>query len=222
MNIPIWHRTAAPAEQAQALAQAIVLNLQTTLRERDTARLAVSGGRSPVLLLEALSRSPLPWSRITVSLVDERCVPPTSPDSNTALVRQHLLQREAAAARFSPPQIEPRQPLPANDVIVLGMGTDGHTASLFPDDPNLEQALDLSHAPGYLKVSPASSPWQRLTLNLSAIIQARHLYVAIAGITKRQVLEQALAGRPGLPIGTVLAASIACPRLHWCPDTSQS
>jgi len=218
MTAPTWHVSSSPEEQAQALAQAIVRDLRVALHQRGTARLAVSGGRSPVLLLEALSRSPLPWSRITVTLVDERCVPPTSPDSNEALIRRHLLCRAAAQAHFTPPRPDPDHRPPAADVIVLGMGPDGHTASLFPDDAALDRALDPNQPPAYLAVNPASSPWRRLTLNLSALAESSHLYVAIAGAAKRRVLEQALTGQPGLPIGAVLAATAARARLYWCPD----
>ncbi|WP_323016813.1 6-phosphogluconolactonase [Castellaniella sp.] len=223
MTLPIWHLTASPQEQAHALAQLITRDLRVALHQRGTARLAVSGGRSPVPLLEALSRSPLPWSDITVMLVDERCVPPTSPDSNEALIRQHLLHRAAALARFSPPKPGPIDPPAALDVLVLGMGADGHTASLFPDDPALDQALDLKQPPAYLAVQPVSSPWRRLTLNLSAIVQAERIYVAIAGAAKRRVLEQALLAGPSRPpIGVVLAASAARAGLHWCPEPDQA
>ncbi|WP_103035550.1 6-phosphogluconolactonase [Castellaniella caeni] len=215
MNTPTWHLSTSGAEQAWALAQAIVCDLQRALHERGAAHLAVSGGRSPALLLETLSRSPLPWSRITISLVDERCVPPTSPDSNEALIRRHLLHRAAAQAHFSPPRPGPVSAAP--DVIVLGMGADGHTASLFPDDPVLDAALNPNRPPAYLAVAPAASVWRRLTLNLSAIVQSGHIYVAIEGATKRRVLEQALAGAPELPIRAVLMAAPHS-RLYWCPE----
>lgn len=215
MSAPTWCLSASGAEQAWALTQAIARDLRVALRVRGAAHLAVSGGRSPILLLETLSRSPLPWSKITVSLVDERCVPLTSPDSNEALIRRHLLHRAAAQAHFSPPRPGPVSAVP--DVIVLGMGADGHTASLFPDDPDLDEALDPNRPPAYLAVAPAASIWRRLTLNLSAIVQSGHIYVAIEGSAKRRVLEQALAGAPGLPIRAVLTAA-PHGRLYWCPE----
>ncbi|MGB6243000.1 MAG: 6-phosphogluconolactonase [Castellaniella sp.] len=218
---PSWHLTASAHAQAGALAQAISRDLRVALHQRGSACLAVSGGRSPVLLLEALSRSPLPWSYITVMLVDERCVPSNSPDSNEALIRQHLLHRAAARAHFSRPQPGPLDPSTTVDVMVLGMGTDGHTASLFPDDPALSLALDPTQAPAYLFTHPASSPWQRLTLNLSAITQSGCLYVAIASAAKRVILEQALlTGRSGPPIGVVLNSYTARAGLYWCPGAA--
>lgn len=218
---PDWYLSQTTEAQARSLAQSVARDLRVALSLRGTARLAVSGGRSPVPLLEALSLTPLPWSRITVTLVDERCVPPTSTHSNIALVRRHLLCHAAAQAHFLPPRADPCTIVEPADAMVLGMGTDGHTASLFSDAPELARALDPDQPPAYLTVTPASSPWPRITLNLSAIIQSGHVYLAITGAAKRRVLEDALsAGRDGPPIGIVLSAVTSRLSLYWCPDGS--
>jgi 6-phosphogluconolactonase len=164
-------------------------------------------------LFERLRQSPLNWSAVTVVLVDERCVPHTHHDSNTALVRQHLLQGPAAAATFVPffdhlPEGElsdaaltalaqaAQQRLAALpwplDVGILGMGEDGHTASLFPHAPGLAQALSSPERVAWVR--PSTAPHARLTLTLQALRSARELHLSIAGETKRAVLARAQAG----------------------------
>jgi 6-phosphogluconolactonase len=118
--------------------------------------LAVSGGKSPVPFFHALRSQPLDWSRVMITLVDERFVPADHPDSNAALVREHLLQDAAAAARFLPLVGDARDDVAelaaANaayqhpTVAVLGMGEDGHTASLFPGATALADGLDMAAA----------------------------------------------------------------------------
>ena len=146
-------------------------------------------------------------------LVDERCVPHTHPDSNTALVRQHLLQGPAAEATFVPffedlPECElsdaalaalaqaAQQRLAALpwplDVGILGMGEDGHTASLFPHAPGLAQALSSPERVAWVR--PSTAPHARLTLTLHALRSARELHLSVAGETKRAVLARAQAG----------------------------
>ena len=197
----------------ERLAQHVADALQQALGQRGHALLAVSGGKSPIALFERLRQSPLNWSAVTVVLVDERCVPHTHPDSNTALVRQHLLQGPAAAATFVPffdhlPEGElsdaaltalaqaAQQRLAALpwplDVGILGMGEDGHTASLFPHAPGLAQALSSPERVAWVR--PSTAPHARLTLTLQALRSARELHLSIAGETKRAVLARAQAG----------------------------
>jgi 6-phosphogluconolactonase len=195
------------------LSQHIADALQHAIRDRGRALLAVSGGKSPITLFERLREQALDWSAITVILVDERCVPHEHADSNTALVRQHLLQGPATAASFVPFFDE----LPAGelnddalsdlarrsnerlaelawplDVGILGMGEDGHTASLFPHAPGLEQALSSHNSVAWVR--PSTAPHARLTLTLHALRSARELHLSIAGETKRAVLARAQAG----------------------------
>ncbi len=218
---PAWHEAPDAASAAQALAGAVAAQLREALDRRGHALLAVSGGRSPVAFFEALHGQALPWGQVTVLLADERCVPPDALDSNAALVRRHLLQGPAAAAHFLPffdalPTSGPEPvrlaalaearlaelPWPL-DVLVLGMGEDGHTASLFPGAPGLAQAL--SGPARVAWVRPSSAPHARLTLTLPVLQQARQVHLVLSGPAKRAVLERAGA-QPGsaLPISLVL------------------
>ena len=215
----IEHIDVAPGQMAQQIAD----ELRTAIEARGQATLAVSGGKSPIALFEQLREQTLDWSRVTVLLVDERCVLHDHADSNTALVREHLLQGAAAAASFAtlfdaiPADLSDaalvtlvsaaNQRLSAIhfplDVVVLGMGEDGHTASLFPAAPGLDHALT-SEGP-MAGVRPATAPHARLTLTLPVLLAARHLHLSIAGDAKRKVYQAAAqAPTPALPISLLL------------------
>ena len=215
----IEHIGVTPGQMAQQIAD----ELRTAIEARGQATLAVSGGKSPIALFEQLREQTLDWSRVTVLLVDERCVPHDHADSNTALVREHLLQGAAAAASFAtlfdavPADLSDAALLDAVvlanqrlsaihfplDVVVLGMGEDGHTASLFPAAPGLDHALT-SEGP-MAGVRPATAPHARLTLTLPVLLAARHLHLSIAGDAKRKVYQAAAqAPTPALPISLLL------------------
>ena len=175
---PPRHLKEYHAKSAADLARGLAAHLANSLREAIEARghalLAVSGGKSPIALFESLRQQPLKWANVSVILVDERCVAHDHPDSNTALVRQHLLQDQASAATLTPFFDNLTDPLDdaaltqlvkqANqrlarlhwpiDVAVLGMGEDGHTASLFPDAPGLESALRSSGPLAWVRPPP--------------------------------------------------------------------
>lgn len=211
------------AELAWQLADSIVQRLHAAINQRGHAVLAVSGGKSPIALFEALRVLPLEWARVTVLLVDERCVPQDHADSNTALVRQHLLKDDAAAATFVPffdtlPESLDddalnqlvdaanrrlaTQPWPM-DMAVLGMGDDGHTASLFPGAPGLRAALNGSGPVAWVR--PATAPHARLTLTLPALLATRELALAISGASKLAVFQQArLDADESLPVSLIL------------------
>lgn len=213
----------SPAELAQRLAAWIGLRLGEAIETRGHAVLAVSGGKSPLPLFQALRTQAIEWSRVSITLVDERCVPHDHLDSNTALIRTHLLQGPAAAATFVPwfdtvPEALDdaalqaladaandrlaTQPWPW-DVAVLGMGEDGHTASLFPAAPGLPQALRASGPVAWTR--PLNAPHARLTLTLPALLATRELVLPLTGPAKLRVYQQArLAEDADLPISLVL------------------
>ncbi|MDP2019192.1 MAG: 6-phosphogluconolactonase [Hydrogenophaga sp.] len=217
------HACNSAAELAWQMADSIAQRLHAAINLRGHAVLAVSGGKSPIALFEALRVLALEWSRVTVLLVDERCVPHNHAESNTALVRQHLLQDGAAAATFVPffdtlpaslddaaldQLVEAAnrrlatQPWPM-DLAVLGMGEDGHTASLFPRAPGLAQALHSSGPVAWVR--PATAPHARLTLTLPALLATRELALSISGARKLAVFQQARLGADeALPVSLIL------------------
>ncbi len=206
------------AAQAEALAAHVAEALRRTLALGGPAGLIVSGGRSPVPFFERLAQADLPWFRVTITLADERCVPPGHPDRNDALVRRHLRQGPAAAAAFLPlvdrgedAHLEAQAaalrlstfPWPAA-CVVLGMGEDGHTASLFPDAPEVREGLTTEATT--LALHPPSAPQARVSLSRRALLHAEGLALAVAGPTKAAVLDQALKVGPEaeLPVRAVL------------------
>ncbi|HFC6388158.1 TPA: 6-phosphogluconolactonase [Neisseria bacilliformis] len=211
----------SPEAAARALADAVAQDLREALAHKGNAVLAVSGGRSPVPFFQALSHEDLDWANVAATLADERVVPTSHPDSNTRLVREHLLQHRAAAAQWLP-LIEDGASVPPPDeavrlalahyrradVLVLGMGSDGHTASLFPAAPQLSDGLSPDCPQPLLHVSPPDAPHERVSLTLAQIARVPQAYLAIAGEDKRRVLDAALAAPSAkYPVGAVLAAA---------------
>lgn len=204
---------------SSALATDVANALQHHVRAKGSASLAVSGGSTPKLFFETLSRFDIPWSRITVTLVDERQVPETSPRSNAKLVRENLLQNSAAGAEFVPLFENPdAENVGTLDVVVLGMGNDGHTASFFPDGDNLSEALNLKSGKRIVKMSAPDADEPRLTFTLPALLDASLLCLHIEGQEKRDVLNQALAEGPveAMPVRAVLRSKKPL-TLYWCP-----
>ena len=215
------HHFREEATLAHALSDALAHVLSEAIRARGQASLAVSGGRSPVRVFEALRQASLDWSKISLTLVDERWVPETHPDSNAALVNTHLRQGAATASRFIPlytgapsPQEglsacqQALQTLPQPlDAVLLGMGEDGHTASFFPQSPQLQAALH--PAPGTLcaAVDPVTAAHARITLTLPVIQQARHRFLQFSGAAKDAIFAKVLALKapdPRWPVSFVL------------------
>ncbi len=216
-----------------AVSQRIVGQLQSALSTRRRASLVVSGGRSPVALFRLLSVAPLDWSRVWITLADERWVGPDSEHSNETLVRTHLLQNKAAAAHFT--GLKNDAPTPADgaarswaaaaaiprpyDVVVLGLGEDGHFASLFPGSPGLADALDPQHLPGCVSMTAPLAPQARISLNLAALLDARLLLLPFTGVRKQQVRDAAGQAGPAteLPLRALLRQQRAPLEIHHSP-----
>jgi 6-phosphogluconolactonase len=218
---------------SRELATDIAGNLTAAIGARGVASLVVSGGRSPVRLFELLRAQPLDWDHVCVALADERWVSPDDPASNERLVRDVLLKDRAASARFlglkngaptpdlgavSAWQTFARVPRPF-DAVILGMGDDGHTASLFPSSPNLPRALNPAAVAGCVGMWALVAPHPRLSLNLTALLDSRRIVVLISGESKWRTFAAACAPGPveDMPIRAVLRQSRTPVDVLWSP-----
>jgi 6-phosphogluconolactonase len=216
-----------PAAHSDALANAVSDALKASLAAQNGhATLAVSGGTSPKPFLQTLSHEPLDWAHIDVTLVDDRWVPESDSASNATLVRQTLLQNAAANAYFLPLvdtskalethitelNADSRRRLP--DVLVLGMGEDGHTASIFADAPEWDFAISTQDR--FVSVHPGSAPHARVSLSMSALKQVTHLFLFIAGQKKLDVLNAALATKQKNAISTLANDEGVKLDVYWC------
>ena len=207
-----------PESLAQRLAIVVAASLRQALAASSKAVLAVSGGTTPHMFFERLSHQKLNWAQVSVTLVDERQVDETSPRSNARLVKSTLLQNEAAVAQFVPLF---QNPAAANigdfDVVILGMGNDGHTASFFPGGDTLADALSPS-APPVLSISAPASGGPRVTFSLRKILAAKEIILHIQGADKAVTLQNALeeADILAMPVRSILHAPQAV-EIYWCP-----
>jgi 6-phosphogluconolactonase len=227
-------RSADGAAQAEQLAAAIAAELAAALTRRAAASLVVSGGHTPQAMFVQLANHAIDWPRVHVTLADERWVGATDPASNEALVRSMLLRDRATSAQFVALRNDAATPAAgANaawravnampqpfDVVVLGMGDDGHTASLFPGGAGLAAALDASAQPGCVAMQPLTAAHARLSLNLAALLRARRICIQISGADKWAVYRQALAEGPveDMPVRAILRQNRVPVDVYWCPD----
>lgn len=220
-----------PSAVAARLASDVVGRLGEALQRRDRASLAVSGGSTPKAFFEMLSSAPLDWARVDVTLVDERWVERDDPVSNERLVRQHLMRNTAESANF----IGLKQPgsfggtgqvacetalerlIWPLDVVVLGMGNDGHTASFFPDASELSEALDPGNPAKSIALTPPSQPQRRVSLTFSALSGAGFTALHLKGNDKMETLTKAvsnLADVSAMPVRAFLGRPVS---VFWSP-----
>ena len=211
----------------EALADKVAAILTAAVKTKGSASIAVSGGSTPKGFFHALSKKKLAWQAITITLADERWVEIDSSDSNTKLVYENLIQNEAVNAKFfhlkqgetlsddtlDDLNLAVNQQLLPLDVLILGMGEDGHTASLFPCSDEIETCLSLN-SPALLKVVPQMAPHQRISFSFAALAQSKNTFLHIS---KKQVLAKAIAGQEckKMPIRAFLQAPDVNTQVYW-------
>ena len=194
------------------------------LSEQGRAMFAGAGGSTPSPIYRRLARTDLDWSRVAVTLVDERHVPESSPDSNARLMRETLLTGRAAAARVIPLHhaavtVDRAAAMAAKalqvegklDAVLLGMGEDGHICSMFPGSPTLKTLLTMALEPAVFGVPPGrdgmAPPQERISLNIPYLARARRVVLALTGAKKRAVFEAEATGDPAVrPIAALIAS----------------
>ena len=214
---------------AASLAHDVAERLRAAIAAKGQACVVLSGGRSPVSFLEKLAGKQLDWAKVTVSLADERWVPVEHADSNAGLLARHLLKGAAGKARFvglyqqagtldaaADSADQALAELPPIDALVLGMGDDGHTASLFPGSPNLAAGLAPNSTRRCLPMLAPSVPHQRLSMTRSLLASAAFIALSVQGPGKLATLRAALAGNDltEMPIRAFLHDPLD---IYWCP-----
>lgn len=213
------------------LADQISQSLLKSIVAHGRASLVVSGGSTPKALFKELSALDIPWQDVVITLVDERWVDPADPASNEQLVRRYLLQDRAAAAIFiglknsfptaaqgeAQCEQELRKIPQPFTVLILGMGNDGHTASLFPGSAQLAAATDMNSGKNCMAVTPADAPHERMTLTLPAILSSQEIILHIAGQEKKVVLAKAQEAGPAeeMPVRFVLRQQERPVTVYW-------
>ncbi len=212
---------------ADACAARLTATLAAAIADTGRAVFAGSGGSTPAPIYRRMAQADLDWSKVVVTLIDERYVPESSPESNAALLKQTLLTGPAAVARFVPlfhpaVTVDRAATLAAHalaaeggklDAVLLGMGEDGHICSMFPDSPTLRTLLAPALSPTVLGVPQgrdgAAPSLERLSINLPYLMTARRVVLAISGAAKRAVFEREAVGDPATrPIAALIAAKV--------------
>ena len=220
----------------EAVFQTVVADLEQALQQRSAATLLLSGGSTPAPLYRKLSQTALDWSRVDVALVDERWVDSEDASSNERLIRETLLQDAATAARFTGMKNNHLTPFSGEaecnlayaklprpfDLCLLGMGPDGHTASLFPGARGLDDALNkklLCAAIHAQRSEVTGDNLERMTLTPWGLLQSRRLILLISGDEKWRVYREAhqSGASARLPVSQVIDQTAAPLDVYWCP-----
>jgi 6-phosphogluconolactonase len=224
-----------PDEMVGALADEIVSRLRAAVSARGSASLVVSGGSTPGALFDSLSARRAPWERVWITLSDERWIAPDQDGSNEKLVRTRLLTGMAAPAGLVPLKTADASPEAAEarvdaavaamprpfDIVLLGMGDDGHTASLFPHATGLEAALDTARPElvRAIHASDAAATGERMSLTLRALLGSRLIVLLIRGEAKLTAYRKASTGTDVLeaPVRAVLHQTRTPVQVFWSP-----
>jgi 6-phosphogluconolactonase len=229
-----WWEYDSLGELADAVAGDVGFIVESAVEARDASLIAVPGGKTGPAVFGKIAKQTLPWKKVTVIPTDDRLVSVESDLSNVREIARCFLPLGARVVpltseaaddyRLAGNAADARlQDLPwPPDLVWLGMGADGHTASIFPG-PDLQAALDAPKARRAIGVLPDPLPAEaevaRVTLTRAAILSARTILITITGEQKRELLEQAIADGQSskLPIGRVLAEVEQPIDIHWCP-----
>ncbi len=201
-----WQATEDNDSLVEQLCIKILCDLKESMLLKSRVSLALSGGRTPVGLFQRLSHKSFTWSNVDITLVDERWVSREHRDSNELLVRRHFLQNLAIKAQFigmknnattaRAGQLTCNEALEEIifplDVVILGMGEDGHTASFFPCCNELVMAMDPQLSVNCLATMPTTAPYERMTLSYATLIRAKHRILYLVGVDKLATLEKAM------------------------------
>lgn len=214
-----------------ALANKVAELLKQAVNKKGKASIALSGGSTPKGFFKALSKKELPWDKITVTLADERWVNIDSDASNTRLIHENLLQDKAKEAQFfhlkQGEELSPETLAELNsaakssilplDILILGMGEDGHTASIFPCSEQLQQALKVPNDDALMKTEPKTAPHQRITFTFANLMKSENTFLHISGRAKKQVLDKALSDTDtsSMPIRAFLQHPDINTQVYW-------
>ena len=201
-----FYSTNSSDSLAVDLSQNISEILLETIKNRGRVSMAVSGGSTPIPLFKALSHLGLDWSKVDLTLVDDRWVSSDHKDSNELLVKSHLIKNKAVNVNFIPLKNDASTAKEGRasseealqsfslpfDIVILGMGTDGHTASLFPCSEEINSAMDLNNNDFLVATTPTSAPYERLGMTAKAIMDAKSVFLHLNGSSKLHTLEKAM------------------------------
>jgi 6-phosphogluconolactonase len=232
MSTPVIQRFASQEALSEAVAELVTAAVNEGVQQRGVATLAFSGGRTPEFFLPKLSQLALDWGKVNVTLADERWVGEDSPHSNTAMIKRTLLQNQASKARFIPLVSDAKftasdgiassrdKMIPATqpyDLVLLGMGNDGHFASLFPTTPRLAELVSAANAERLVAVpapTTAVPHVERVSMTLAELKRTPRLKLILQGDEKLRVLAEAfelkdITQRPAFALGAI--------DVMWCP-----
>lgn len=209
----------------------ITMLLEQAISTKGFASLVVSGGSTPKPLFTELSLADLDWSKVSITLADDRWLPNDHEHSNENLVKQHLMVNKASSAKFVPLVNADQDPFKQEsvisqridaiadkfDVLILGMGEDGHTASLFPCSEQIEAGLDRSRKLSAIATEPKTAPYLRMSMSLAKIIKAEHIFIHLTGDKKKSILLDAISNYTELEKPIKAVCEMRDVDLMWAP-----
>ena len=215
---------------ASDLCQCIGEILTEAIRKKGRASMAVSGGSTPIRLFKEFSLLSIDWTKIDLTLADDRWVDAKNADSNELLVRTHLMKNKAAKVNFISLKNDAKTAKEGQkfsekmlrkitlpfDVVILGMGSDGHTASLFPCSDELPEAMKLNNSNYLISTSPKTAPYERISLTARVIFDSKNVFLHLNGSSKLHTLESAMEYKDlnKMPIYTFLKNGLS---IYWSP-----